>query len=92
VDAARPVGRPDNNLIRYNFACALVAHLGDPDAGLAMLAPILEHDPAFCLEDAKIDPDLETLRADPRFQAMLAAAQAKLAAAQARLHASAKPA
>ena len=71
---------PDNNLIRYNFACALVAHLGDPEAGLAMLAPILERDPAFCLEDAKIDPDLEGLRGDPRFQSMLTAAQARMEA------------
>ena len=70
---------PDNKLMRYNFACALAAHLKDSDAALAMLNPLLKRDPAFCLDDAKADPDLDALREDPRFQAMIARAEAQLA-------------
>jgi adenylate cyclase len=70
---------PDNKLMRYNFACALVAHLGDASAALDMLAPLMDRDPAFCLEDAKVDPDLDGLRGHPRFAAMLADAETRLA-------------
>jgi hypothetical protein len=31
---------------------------------------------------AKVDPDMEAVRDDPRFQAMIAAAEARLAAAK----------
>jgi adenylate cyclase len=71
---------PENLLMRYNFACALIAHLNDADAALAMLEPVLERDPGHNLEAAKTDPDFDTLRNDPRFGAMLAAAEARLAA------------
>ncbi|HLY79918.1 MAG TPA: hypothetical protein VKQ70_11120, partial [Caulobacteraceae bacterium] len=70
---------PGNKLMRYNFTCALSAHLGDSAAALDMLGPLLDEDPAFCLADAKVDPDLDGLRDDPRFQAMLNAAEARLA-------------
>ena len=70
---------PENKLMRYNFACALIAHLGEAEAALDMLAALLEQDAAFCLDDAKADPDLDALRGDPRFQAMIAAAEARLA-------------
>jgi adenylate cyclase len=71
---------PENLLMRYNFACGLIAHLGDADAALAMLAPVLAQDPGANVKAAKTDPDFDALRDDPRFQAMLATAEARLAA------------
>ena len=71
---------PDNLLLRYNFACTLAAWLNDPEAALAMLGPVLERDHGDNTATAKVDPDLAGLREDPRFQAMIAAAEARLAA------------
>ena len=71
---------PDNLTMRYNFACALATSLADPDAALDMLGPALERDPGGNLDTAKIDPDFDGLRDDPRFQAMIAEAEARLAA------------
>jgi adenylate cyclase len=73
---------PDNLLMRYNFACTFVRSLGDPDAALGMLGPLLERDTGRIVTAAPTDPDLAGLRGDPRFQAMLAAAEARLAAAK----------
>jgi adenylate cyclase len=70
---------PENQLMRYNFACGLIAILHDADAALDMLGPVLAQDPGNNVRHAKIDPDLDALRDDPRFQAMLAAAEARLA-------------
>ena len=44
-----------------------------------MLGPVLERAPGDNLNAAKNDPDLNALRGDPRFQAMIAAAEARLA-------------
>ena len=72
---------PDNLQMRYNFACALVTLLGDPDAALDMLGPVLERDTGNNLDAAKTDPDFAVIRDDPRFQAMVAEAEARLASA-----------
>ena len=71
---------PDNMQMRYNFACSLASLLNAPDAALDMLAPALELDGGNNLGSAKTDPDFDSLRGDPRFQAMIAAAEARLAA------------
>ena len=73
---------PENLQMRYNFACTLAAWLGDPEAALAMLGPVLEQDPGGHLGDLVNDPDFDSLRDDPRFQAMVAKAEARLAAAK----------
>jgi adenylate cyclase len=70
---------PENLTMRYNFACALIAHLDDAEAALEMLEPVLARDIGANLRGAKTDPDFDALRDDPRFQAMIAAAEARLA-------------
>ncbi|HUO11875.1 MAG TPA: TIR domain-containing protein [Caulobacteraceae bacterium] len=73
---------PDNWLMRYNFACALATSLGDPEAALVMLAPVMERGTSAVVGNPLTDPDFAGLRHDPRFQAMVAAAEARLAAAK----------
>ena len=70
---------PDNMKTRYNFACTLMAQLKDADAALELLGPIFEQLAIGLLNHAKADPDLDPLRANPRFKAMIAAAEARLA-------------
>ena len=72
---------PDNLAMRYHLACASAAWLGDPEAAMAMLGPVLERAPgAQLLWDAASEPALAPLRDDRRFQAMIAQAKARLAA------------
>ena len=69
---------PENLSMRYNFGCALAIHLKDSDAALEMLGPVFEKMGIGLMNHAKIDPDFDTIRDDPRFKAMLAAAEARL--------------
>ncbi len=71
---------PDNMDMRYNFACTLATHLKDYDAAIELLRPILSRVPAAFVNYAKIDPDLDAVRDDPRFMAMIAEADRRLAA------------
>ncbi len=72
---------PDNLTMRYNFACALATYLKEPDAAVSMLEPFFANVSISLLAHGKIDPDLDPVRDDPRFESMLAAAEARLAAA-----------
>jgi adenylate cyclase len=73
---------PENWDMRYNFACALNGHLQDGPAALEMLGPLFATITEPLLRYLKADPDLESLHGDPRYQAMVAAAEARLAAAR----------
>jgi adenylate cyclase len=70
---------PDNMNMRYNFACALVV-LGKHEAALEILVPVFDTAHIDRLNHAKVDPDLDPIRRDPRFEAMVASAEARLAA------------
>jgi adenylate cyclase len=69
---------PENIKMRYNFVCALGTHLHDKDAALDMLGPALEKMGAGMIKHTKVDPDLDPIRDDPRFKAMLTAAENRL--------------
>ncbi len=71
---------PDNRSMRYNFACALNSRLGDAEGAIGLLEPIFTQASAAFLAHIKADTDVDSLRDDPRFQAMLAQAEARLAA------------
>jgi adenylate cyclase len=66
---------------RYNFACVLATYLKDPDAALELLTPVFETLAIGFLNHANADPDLDSLRDEPRFKAMVAKARARLAVA-----------
>jgi len=70
---------PDNVTMRYNFGCALANHLNDKDAALEMLDPAFQKMGAGFINHAKVDPDFDCIRDDPRFKAMVAAAEARVA-------------
>jgi adenylate cyclase len=72
---------PDNMNARYNFACSLASLFAEPDvdAALELLEPVFETLAAGFLDHTKVDPDLDPLRDQPRFKAMVAAAEKRLA-------------
>ena len=74
---------PDNMNARYNFACSLASLFKEPDvdAALELLVPVFETLAAGFLDHAKVDPDLDPLRGNPRFKSMVTAAESRLAMA-----------
>ena len=75
---------PDNFNARYNFACALAAQLKDNEGALEWLRPVFATITASALRHVRIDPDFANIRGDPRFKAMVEAAEARVAGSDQR--------
>ncbi len=71
---------PKNVSLLYNFACAMV-QLRDLDAALELLQSVTDQMNAGMLSWIDADSDLDPIRDDPRFQAMLEQARQRLGAA-----------
>src|SRR5574340_442542 len=72
---------PENWNMRYAFACSLSVYLKDKEAALKMLESVYATITDAFLSYANADPDFALLHEDPRYQAMVAAAEARLSAA-----------
>jgi adenylate cyclase len=68
---------PDNLNMRYNFACTLARDFGDKEGAIRMLESSLSRIQGS-LGFADRDPDLESIRDDPRFKKILADAKKRL--------------
>jgi adenylate cyclase len=78
IDRAMLVA-PDDLRARYNLACALAADVKDTEGALKLLGPFFEIVPTMTqVKHADVDPDLDPIRTDPRFQKMVADAKARL--------------
>jgi adenylate cyclase len=69
---------PDNLSMRYNFACALAAFVGDKEAALRHLERSLATAGAFHVNLVEADPDLDSLRGDPKFETIMTRARKRL--------------
>jgi adenylate cyclase len=82
---------PDNLHMRYNLGCVLLVDLEDPDAALELFGPVFAGASKAFLDHAKQDPDLASLRSDPRFIAMIAAAESRFSAGLSKSRAEVAP-
>ena len=70
---------PDNLNMRYNLACTLIRQLGDADEAIETLGPFFDRiNSTTLLRHMGVDPDLDPLRKDARFQEMFGTAKKRL--------------
>jgi adenylate cyclase len=70
---------PENRNMRYNAACAMALQFGDVDEAVKTLEQFFQTvTSATWIRHVEVDPDLDSIRADPRFKEMLASAKQRL--------------
>lgn len=67
---------PDNDTMRYNFACILATYMSDADAALSLLSTTLMRSRMHA-QHAHSDPDLDPLREDNRFVELMGRARSR---------------
>ncbi|HEX8216074.1 MAG TPA: hypothetical protein VF577_01300, partial [Allosphingosinicella sp.] len=70
---------PGNWSMVYNVACVYTTHLDDFEGALDLLERLMGTASATQLAHCQADPDLDPLRDNPRFEALIAAATERLA-------------
>ncbi|HEX7272363.1 MAG TPA: adenylate/guanylate cyclase domain-containing protein [Casimicrobiaceae bacterium] len=68
---------PDNYNLMYNVGCSMIK-LGEVDEALKLLEPVFNVAQTQSMNWWKSDSDLDPIRDDPRFKAILARAEARL--------------
>lgn len=71
---------PDNFTMRWNLTCALSRYLGDKEAAIELLASFIDRTPPPMVKYLRLDTDLDPLRDDVRFEALVAAAEERVIA------------
>jgi len=70
---------PDNMMVLYNAACSLTYRNADLDGAIDLLEQYFEKvESPGNVHHAEIDPDMDPVRDDPRFVAMIAAAKQRM--------------
>ncbi len=67
---------PENDNMRYNFACIFACHMQDKEAALALLATTMLRSRTHFVA-AQTDPDFDCLRDDPRFAELVERARTR---------------
>jgi adenylate cyclase len=84
---------PDNLNMRYNFACVLASHMREPDSdgALDLLEPVFKRMTGSLFQSALVDPDLDPIRGNPRFDKMIEVARDRFGTSKASDPASPSP-
>lgn len=69
---------PENYILRYNIACAYAAELDDHDRALDLIEDSLVHLGVDHIRHAQADPDIASVRDQPRFAKMIDDANRRL--------------
>jgi len=72
---------PDNFTMRWNLVCALSRYLRDKEAAIELLSNFIDRAPPPMVKYLRLDTDLDPLRDDPRFEAMVRAQEDRVASA-----------
>ena len=70
---------PDNLNMLYNFGATYAAQIGDREAALPLIERAISKASGTLISWAEIDPDVDSIRGDERFEILLASAKSRVA-------------
>ncbi len=69
---------PDNLNMLYNFGATYAAQIGDEDAAFSLIERAITQASGTLISWVEIDPDVDSMREDPRFKILLENARSRL--------------